>query len=263
MFFGRSASPLFGIFEEPSDRSAKGHGVVLCPPVAQEHVRTHSLMKQVSAALVRAGYHTLRFDWFGVGDSAGSYEQATLARWNEDLAQASTELRDLSGIKKLSLFGVRVGATIALRAARQVKASHVLALDAVLDGAAYLRSQQAIHSETTADPKRYWQRPTTPHDAAHELVGFQVSDDFINQVRGLEPSSLLDLANVRVTLLESGSREAARSYSDRLTGAGVPNTLTQVAITSAWELASAVEERVLSANLPASVVSALSPQGAS
>ena len=262
MFFGSSASPLFGIFEAPADKLAKGHGVVLCPPVAQEHLRSHSLMRQVSAALVRSGYHTLRFDWFGVGDSAGSYEQATLTRWNEDVAQASTELRDLSGVRKVSLFGARLGATIALRAARQVKASQVIALDAVLDGVAHLQSQRAIHTAALASSKRYWQPSPTERRADGELVGFRVSDEFLAELRNIRPDDPLDLANIRVTLLESSSRQEARDYLDTLTHAGVSNSLGEVALTSSWDLASAVEVRVLSANLPASVVSSLSPLGA-
>ena len=260
MFFGSSASPLFGIFEAPADKLAKGHGVVLCPPVAQEHLRSHSLMRQVSAALVRSGYHTLRFDWFGVGDSAGSYEQATLTRWNEDVAQASTELRDLSGVRKVSLFGVRLGATIALQAARQVKASQVIALDAVLDGVAHVLSQLAIHTETVASSKRYWQLPATPHGGDRELVGFRISDKFLAELRNIQAP--LDLANIRVTLLESSSRQEARAYLDTLTRAGVSSSLGEVALTSSWDLASAVEERVLSANLPASLVSSLGLLGA-
>ena len=262
MFFGSSASPLFGIFEAPADKVAKGHGVVLCPPVAQEHVRTHSLMRLVSAALVRAGYHTLRFDWFGVGDSAGSYEQATLTRWNDDVVQASTELRDLSGVRKVSLFGVRVGATIALRAARQIKATHVIALDAVLDGVAHVLSQRAIHTEALASSKRYWQRSATPRGVDRELVGFRVSDEFLAELRNIRRDALLDLTSIRVTLLESSSRQEARAYLDTLTGAGVSTSHGEVELTSSWDLATAVEERVLSANLPASVVSSLSPLGA-
>ena len=77
-FFGDSAAPLLGVLHEPPPAIAKSHGVLLCPPIAQEHIRTHWALRQIAVSLAKAGYHCLRFDWFGVGDSAGELRQATV-----------------------------------------------------------------------------------------------------------------------------------------------------------------------------------------
>ena len=57
----------------------------------------------------------LRFDYYGTGDSSGEGSDADLTLWSEDLDEAVEELRAISGVMRVSLVGVRLGAALALR----------------------------------------------------------------------------------------------------------------------------------------------------
>ena len=43
-----------------------------------EYMRTHKAVRQLTMMLAKAGYHLLRFDYFGTGDSAGDGEDVTV-----------------------------------------------------------------------------------------------------------------------------------------------------------------------------------------
>ena len=154
MFFGNSNAPLFGVLHEASSEQVRDHGVLLCPPIGQEYVRSHWAMRQVALALARVGFACLRFDWYGVGDSSGELRQASIARWHSDAAAAAQELRDLSGVPRISVVGLRLGAAIALSTAGQIKPSRLVLWDPVLDGSAYVGDLHKLHATLLSDNKR-------------------------------------------------------------------------------------------------------------
>lgn len=116
-FFGSSRKQLFGIHHPPKAQAARKSGIVLCYPFGDEYMRTHKAMRQLTMTLARAGYHALRFDYFGTGDSAGDSEEVTVEQWLEDIAVAADELKESSGVARVSLVGLRLGATLAAQVA--------------------------------------------------------------------------------------------------------------------------------------------------
>jgi len=113
-FFGSDNRRLFGSYHPP----ACGHGrvlVVICPPLLSELGRTHSALRKMSISLAGAGYHVLRFDYFGTGDSFGTLEEATVSDWLEDIALAVQEGRDISGCSTVRIVGIRASALLACK----------------------------------------------------------------------------------------------------------------------------------------------------
>ena len=118
-FFGDSAKRLYGVYHPPRSASPRDTGVVLCYPFGQEYMRAHRAFRQLTMLLSKAGFHVLRFDYFGTGDSAGDSEAGSLAQWTEDVATAVTELRDTAAVERISLVGLRIGAAFAATTATQ------------------------------------------------------------------------------------------------------------------------------------------------
>jgi len=112
-FFGRSEAPLYGVYHPPAPAIARPEGVLLCNAFGQEYMRAHRAFRQVAMLLNRLGFHVMRFDYWGTGDSAGEGEAASVDQWLSDVGQAVDELRALSGVTSLSLIGLRLGATLA------------------------------------------------------------------------------------------------------------------------------------------------------
>src|SRR6185503_18450344 len=116
-YFGTSEQQLFGVYHAAESGSSKRAGVVLCQPVGHEYLRAHRAFRNLAMALAGQGFHVLRFDYFATGDSAGDGEQLSVRQCLSDLATAIDELKDIAGVTKVSLVGLRLGATFAALAA--------------------------------------------------------------------------------------------------------------------------------------------------
>ena len=259
MLFGRSESALFGVLHAARGEGEKNHGVLLCPSIGQEHVRGYGLLRTVADQLSRAGFPTLRFDWFGVGDSAGSLETATLARFIEDFHTALDELREQTGVRTVSVFAVRMGAAVALLGAARAKLKHLVLWDPVTDGGAYLRGQRALHNELVSDPARFWRPTINLRTPDGELVGVQFGEELLKDLRGLTPDRLLDVGGARVYLLHS-ERSSVAPFCARLQAAGAVATVAGLSVRSTWDDSEAVEQRIFAAPLGPAILEALTAQ---
>ena len=110
-FFGDSDAPLYGVYHPPTG-SPRNEGVVLCASFGQEAMRSHRALRQLGLLLAKKGYHVLRFDYRGAGDSGLDMWDVDAQMWQQDVDTAIVELREMSGVDKISVVGLRVGALI-------------------------------------------------------------------------------------------------------------------------------------------------------
>lgn len=137
-FFGESTRPLFGVHHEPSDLDRGA--VVLCGAWGREYQYAHRTCGVLARRLAEAGWHVLRFDYTGEGDSWGETVDATLPRWIDDVRTAVEEIRTITGHQDVSLMGMRIGAYVAARVAESTLDVPQLVLwDPVVDGSAWVR----------------------------------------------------------------------------------------------------------------------------
>lgn len=159
--------------------------------------------------LARAGFDVLRFDWFGVGDSGGELADASVARWRQDLTSAAAELRELTGVTRLSAVGLRLGATIAATSSDLLRLSALVVWDPVIDGAAYINEQRRMTSDLLSDRKRFWFPADAKAQQPAEMVGFDFGSALQSEI---ERTSLNRLPGIPVCLLRSsadGERDPA------------------------------------------------------
>jgi pimeloyl-ACP methyl ester carboxylesterase len=138
--FGNGDRRLFGIYAPGRGEGRTARAALLCAPWGQEYLRAHRSMRQLGLQLGTAGFHTLRFDYYGTGDSAGEMTEATVEGWADDLSQAIDELRDSSGAERVSLVGLRLGGALAARVAidRPRDIRDLVLWDPVVSGRDYL-----------------------------------------------------------------------------------------------------------------------------
>src|SRR5215475_4600730 len=115
--FGSRQRCLFGCYEPAPANFSRVRAVLLCHPMGNEQVFAYRTMRQLAARLVRAGFHVLRFDYFGTGDSYGDTGEGDLASWCEDIETAIEELKEITGATKVDLAGLRLGANLSARVA--------------------------------------------------------------------------------------------------------------------------------------------------
>jgi len=161
-YFGTSQKQLFGVYHPPGTKAARQQAIVLCQPLGHEYLRAHRAFRNLAVSLAGQGFHVLRFDYYGCGDSGGNGDQATVEQCVSDLAAAVEELKDTSGAAKVSLIGLRFGATLAaVTASRRQDIDRIVLWDPVSDGRSYLEDVRDLHdswlhdrmgTSVTADP---------------------------------------------------------------------------------------------------------------
>ncbi len=155
-FFGQSQRPLFGIYHAPkadARERSQPSGVVICPPIGQEYMRTHRALRQLALQLNKAGLHALRFDYSGIGDSAGDNSEAALDAWLDDTRAAIDELKDTAGLRSVSLVGIRLGASVAYLASQgREDVDAVVLWDPVVSGRDHVAELFALGADAGSDP---------------------------------------------------------------------------------------------------------------
>lgn len=148
LFFGATEAPLYGVHHPPRTEAPTARAVLACYPVlGAEYMRAHRAFRQLVSLLTRGGAHVLRFDYAGTGDSAGESEQASLARWQEDIGAAVGELRELSDARTVTIVGLRLGGTLAaLAGGRHPDVERIVLWDPIVDGAAHAAALEATHA---------------------------------------------------------------------------------------------------------------------
>jgi pimeloyl-ACP methyl ester carboxylesterase len=148
-FFGHPESPLFGVYHPPRGGDAISRAVVICPPTGQEFIRCHWTLRMMATQLARKGIHTFRFDYHGVGDSAGRAEQVpSIEAWTRNVEQAIEQLRKLSGVKNVMLIGLRLGGLLAAKVAtRRKDVNSVVLWEPVINGRDYLDALRKMHAQ--------------------------------------------------------------------------------------------------------------------
>jgi pimeloyl-ACP methyl ester carboxylesterase len=140
-------------------------GVILCNTLGHEYVWTRNGMRHIAEELAARGIWVLRFDYLGTGDSAGadgSVDQFESAVF--DIETAIEWFRQEAAVAHVTLCGLRVGAALALSAARHRPVDDIVLLAPVISGRAYLR-------ELTMVRKTWFDQLSAPLQAAQPASG--------------------------------------------------------------------------------------------
>jgi pimeloyl-ACP methyl ester carboxylesterase len=121
LYFGTRERRLFAVYEPAAVKGRRTRAAVLCYPWGAEYVYAHHTMRQLAVKLSTCGFHTLRFDYFGTGDSGGEDYEANPAAAAVDIESAIEGLQDIVGVARVALIGLRLGATLAARTAMRRK----------------------------------------------------------------------------------------------------------------------------------------------
>jgi len=178
-FFG--TPPLFGVYHPSTSPNPRDAAVLVCPSIGHEHTRGHRAIQILCDVAARAGFSAMRFDYTGVGDSAGALEAARVDLWCDDVLRAAEELVARSGAKTVHLVGLRLGAALAVSAVQRggLKFSRpigsVVLWDPLLSGRDFLEQARVFQDRILNDQNRF--SPETikrrgPSDGGDYLVGY-------------------------------------------------------------------------------------------
>ena len=141
LYFRSGDHQLFGWLHGLATCGASGFGMVICKPFGNEAICSHSTVRTLAEAAAGLGIPTLRFDYIGTGDSPDlELNSDQVTAWAADVVAAIEELKRRTGVERVVLLGIRLGALLALQTAQNSAAVTALVLLApVLSGKRYLR----------------------------------------------------------------------------------------------------------------------------
>ena len=221
ILFGTSRQPLFGVYQPSKARRARETGVVLCYPVGQEYMRAHRAFRQLALLLTKAGFHVLRFDYFGTGDSSGESDEGSVARWVRDAGIAADELKDTTGVSRVAFVGLRLGAALAAMAAAERRdVAGVVMWDPVLDGRAHV--EELLGGVAPAATETVG------------VLGFPLTPGLRTELASTNASTLRVAPETRLRIVTSEERPDCRTLCDALVGRGTRASYECIATPGNW-----------------------------
>ena len=231
-YFGPAARRLYGCLHQPS-HILRDRAVLICQPVGHEYVNSHRALRQLAARLAEAGFPALRFDYYGCGDSSGNAEEVTVSQWLEDISTAISELKHCSGLSRVCLVGLRLGAALSALAA--VGRSDVVGItlwDPVVCGASYLRELLALQKEMQRfRPKS---RDRRKGQDGCELLGFPFLRALASTIEDINLLPIAGRIDANVLVVESTRLEIDSDVQGRLAHPGARLDYQRMDIPQIW-----------------------------
>ncbi|MBP1848647.1 alpha/beta fold hydrolase [Rhizobium halophytocola] len=193
-------------------------GIVVCNPWGYDELCVRKFHRLLGDRLSGQGFPVLRYDHPGEGDALPVEGGAGLVRLTEGALAAADVLRAASGCERVIFYGIGLGATVALIAARSYFATGGLVIAApVLSGRRYLREidmRERIIRETLGLDLG------TPPDAV-TLAGFRMTERLAAELKPLKIGFEGLDAKLPVLVLERPDYAADAELLAALAAAGV------------------------------------------
>lgn len=215
MFFGPKHRPLFGWLHRADAASARPLGLVICNPFGYEAICAHRTLRHLAEQAAAAGYTTLRFDYDGSGDSAGSEtDPGRLQAWVASVHSAIDTLCAATGLQSVCLIGMRLGSALAtLAAATRSNLVGLIAIAPVTKPRTYLRELRAL---ALSRPQ-----PTPPEGAkvapdVQDIAGFSLTDATRDELAAIDVTTVQRAPAAQVLILHRNDLAHDSTWAEHL-----------------------------------------------
>jgi dienelactone hydrolase len=213
-WIGPPERPLMSWLTEPVGGAGE-MGVVIAPPVGYEYWNTHRTLRTLAERLAEQGSRALRFDFDGMGDSAGDqWDPERVEAWRSGIVFAADALRGW-GATTLVIVGLRIGGTLALMQGSTVRANAVVAWAPVVQGRRYVRELKLLGlpvPEVPGSPER---------SGGIVQAGSVFSAETLVDLGAIDLATLPASPAARVLVVDRDDKPASTPLLERLRALGV------------------------------------------
>ena len=233
-FFGEANKQLYGVYHPPSSQTYRDEAILICYPTGEEYIRTHRVLTQLTGRLTGLGFHVLRFDYYGSGNSAGSTGDGDVTQWLQDIKAALTELKDMSVVSRLSIIGIRFGAALAALASTETRINKLVLWDPVTDGKAYVQGMKEMEQALLEQHRDRIKQPVEPMPhSANEFFGFLFPDAVLESISGIDLHNVQIKAN-KISLTVSEEKPVYKSFLESMQKNNLPVEYNYIPSGDAW-----------------------------
>ncbi|MDY0884248.1 alpha/beta fold hydrolase [Dongia soli] len=188
--------------------STGGLGVVICNPHGYEELCVHRILRNLAEDLAAAGMPTLRFDYYGTGNSVGTAPESERTEiWIENIREAVHQLRALTKVERVALVGLRLGGLLATRAVEALDDVVAMALLApVHSGRAYVREVKTLARMSFLASAAGSER--TSEDPNINLAGFIMTPKLAGEISALDITQKISKPPKRVLVMKGPENPA-------------------------------------------------------
>ncbi|MEO6517766.1 MAG: hypothetical protein ABIO17_02055 [Pseudoxanthomonas sp.] len=222
-YFGDQPRVLFGL-RHLAAATPKGN-VLVCAPLLQEGIRCQRALWALAQAMAAQGLETLRFDWYGSGDSRGNSNEISLPGLAADIQSARQQLPLVrtgtpSPLPVARLLGVRSAALpLLLHASCSTQPADLVLWAPTLDGASLVAAWREQHRRQLYVTGRF---PKPPQAAAsNELLGFVLHERLLQALQAWQCAQVTLPVGSRVMLVQWRSTASTDVFVRRQRAAGV------------------------------------------
>ena len=182
-FQNRDGLRLHGMLHEPVPGAARGICVLLLSPGIKGRVGPHRLYLKIADGLVPLGFHVLRFDYYGLGDSEGSIDERLTSdmyntiqdgRYVDDTIAAMDWTQETLGIRRFvgsGLCGGSISAMLTAAQDRRIESILSLSIPTVFDGGEANWARFATARQLEGIRRGYFKRLLKPEAWIRFLTG--------------------------------------------------------------------------------------------
>ena len=128
---------IFAVIHTP-EKTTKKKGIIFVHPYAEEKQRVDRILVGFARRLCSKGWFVMRFDFYGCGDSEGNFEELSNETQISDLQNVKNHFVKATGVEEVCLFGVRLGANIAIQyAGMDNNITNIILWSPMLNGVGY------------------------------------------------------------------------------------------------------------------------------
>ncbi len=153
MFIESAAGRLYSVHYQ-SRSVRKEHAILFAHSLGHEYVRAHRNLQQLAVALCGRGFDVVRFDYMGTGDSDGLSEEVNAETMGSDLLNVRQYIIDQTNTKRVSLVGLRLGATVATHFREAFQ--YMVLWDPVPSGKSFLELLDRFHRYALTSEIRFY-----------------------------------------------------------------------------------------------------------
>ena len=246
----------------PASHAAGDVGVLLCHSLGYEVMCSHRSYRYLATRLAATGIAALRFDYPSTGDSAGNVDDPDrVAAWLASIRQAALELKQRTGVRRLVLFGLRAGGTLAAAAAPGMDGlAAYVAWSPFASGSLILREQRALAALNAGVAAE--SNSIARADGGVHVAGFAMSVQTVNDLQNLSLTKITQAPAARCLLLARDDLPADSRLAKHWTALG--STVESVAVPGYPEMMRDAYESKLPLKAIETIVSwieKLEPQG--